>query len=126
MAPTLAYYVHHLSPDLVKFNDSIAVHWYGLSYVVGFYLAFLVMHSLAKRGMSEIKPEAVADFITMTAIFGMRPNATSARQACKTNEAPHPVTDWFGCPECATERCSMETAPFDTRRFTLLEDYLGH
>lgn len=71
MALTLAYYVHHLSPDLVKFNDSIAVHWYGLSYVVGFYLAFLVMHSLAKRGMSEIKPEAVADFITMTAIFGV-------------------------------------------------------
>ena len=67
----LAIYVHNLSPDLVHFTDSIAVHWYGLAYVLGFYLCYLVMHSLAKRGYSEIKPEAVADLITGVALFGV-------------------------------------------------------
>lgn len=66
-----AYYVHNISPDLYRFTDKLGIHWYGLAYVVGFYLAYLIMHRLAKRGMSEIKPEAVADFITMTAIFGV-------------------------------------------------------
>lgn len=67
----LATYVHNLSPDLVRFTDRIAIHWYGLAYVLGFYLCYLVMRSLAQRGLSEIKPDAVADFITMTALFGV-------------------------------------------------------
>lgn len=67
----LAHYLHDLSPHLVKFTDSIAVHWYGLAYVLGFYLAYRVMLFLAQRGLSEIKPEAVADFITQVALFGV-------------------------------------------------------
>ena len=67
----LAIYVHNLSPDLVKFSDRFGIHWYGLSYVLGFYFCYLVMHSLAKRGYSEIKPDAVADLITGTALFGV-------------------------------------------------------
>ena len=64
----LAIYVHDLSPLVVK---GLPFHWYGVAYVLGFYLCYLVMHSLAKRGMSEIKPEAVADLITGTALFGV-------------------------------------------------------
>lgn len=66
-----AYYMHDLSPHLIRFTDKIAVHWYGLAYVLGFYLTYKVMHLLAKRGLSEIKPDAVADFITMVALFGV-------------------------------------------------------
>ena len=66
-----AIYVHNLSPDLVRFTDRLQLHWYGLAYVLGFYLCYLVMHSLAKRGLSEIRPEAVADLITGTALFGV-------------------------------------------------------
>lgn len=65
------HYLHDLSPHLIQFTQSIAVHWYGLAYVLGFYLAYLVMFFLAKRGLSEIKPEAVADFITLVALFGV-------------------------------------------------------
>lgn len=68
---TLAYYLHDLSPHLIKITDRIAVHWYGLAYVLGFYLTYRVMLFLAKRQLSEIKPEAVADFITMVALFGV-------------------------------------------------------
>ncbi len=70
MPLTLAYYMHDLSPHLIRFTDRFAVHWYGLAYVLGFYLTYKVMHFLAVRGLSEIKPDAVADFVTMVALFG--------------------------------------------------------
>lgn len=66
-----AYYLHDLSPYLIKFTDGIKIHWYGLAYVLGFYLTYRVMYFLAKRGLSEIKPDAVADFITMVSLFGL-------------------------------------------------------
>ena len=66
-----AYYLHDLSPFVFKFTDKIAIHWYGLAYVLGFYLTYRVMHFLALRGLSEIKPEAVADFITLVSLFGL-------------------------------------------------------
>lgn len=67
----LAFYLHDLSPFVIRFSDSIAIHWYGLAYLLGFYLGYLVMVHLARRGLSEIKPEAMADFITIVAIFGV-------------------------------------------------------
>lgn len=67
----IAYYLHDLSPYVIRFSDSFAVHWYGLAYVLGFYLCYLVMRYLSKRGLSEIRPEQVADFITLVALFGV-------------------------------------------------------
>ena len=71
MTASLAYYLHDLSPYLLRFTDRIALHWYGLAYVLGFYLAYRVMLFLAKRGLSEIKATQVADFITLVALFGV-------------------------------------------------------
>lgn len=71
MTDFFAYYMHDLSPYVIRFTESFAVHWYGLAYVLGFYLTFLVMRFLARRGLSEIKPDQVADFITMVALFGV-------------------------------------------------------
>jgi hypothetical protein len=48
-----AYYLHDLSPHLLKITDKIAVHWYGLAYVLGFYLTYRVMLFLSKRGLCE-------------------------------------------------------------------------
>ncbi|HCN27447.1 MAG TPA: prolipoprotein diacylglyceryl transferase [Verrucomicrobiales bacterium] len=67
----LAYYLHDLSPHLLRITDGIAIHWYGLAYVLGFYLTYLVMVFLARRGLSQIKPAQVADFITLVALFGV-------------------------------------------------------
>ena len=67
----LAYYLHDLSPFVFKITDKIAVHWYGLAYVMGFYLTYRVMLFLANKGLSEIKPKEVADFITLVALFGV-------------------------------------------------------
>lgn len=65
------YYLHNISPFVMRLTDSIAVHWYGLAYVLGFYLAYRVMLFLSRRGLSEIKPGQVADFITLVSLFGV-------------------------------------------------------
>lgn len=49
----------------------MALHWYGLAYVLGFYCCFLVMRSLSRRGYGELKPDQVGDFITLVALFGV-------------------------------------------------------
>ncbi len=67
----LAYYLHDLSPQFLRLGDSLAIHWYGLAYVLGFYLAYLVMVRLARRGLSEIPEAKVADFISLVAVFGV-------------------------------------------------------
>jgi phosphatidylglycerol:prolipoprotein diacylglycerol transferase len=71
MTAIIAFYLHDLSPHLIRFTDSLALHWYGLAYVLGFYLAYRVMLLLAKRELSEIKEAQVADFITLVALFGV-------------------------------------------------------
>lgn len=66
-----AYYVHDLSPQLIRFGDRLAIHWYGLAYVMGFYCCYLIMVHLAKKGYGSLKPEQVGDFITFAALFGV-------------------------------------------------------
>jgi phosphatidylglycerol---prolipoprotein diacylglyceryl transferase len=67
----LAYNLHTFGPDLIHFSGNLGIHWYGLAYVLGFYCCYLVLHSLSKRGYGELKPDKVADFITMVALFGV-------------------------------------------------------
>lgn len=71
MTMHLAYYLHDLSPHLLRFTDSMALHWYGLAYVLGFYCTYRIMLFLSQRGLSEIKADQVADFITLVALFGV-------------------------------------------------------
>jgi phosphatidylglycerol:prolipoprotein diacylglycerol transferase len=67
----LAYYLHQISPYVIRFTDTMAIHWYGLAYVLGFYVGYLILLHLSRRGLSPIKPEQVADFITLVALFGV-------------------------------------------------------
>jgi len=66
----LAYYVHDLSPFLVQFGG-FGLRWYGLSYLAGFLVGILLYRKLARRGYSDLRPDQVADFITMGALFGV-------------------------------------------------------
>ncbi len=68
---SLAYYVHDLSPFLFRFTDTIGLRWYGLAYVAAFVVGIAVYRVLAQRGYSDLKPEAVSDFIIWGAIFGV-------------------------------------------------------
>lgn len=47
------------------------IRWYGLAYVLGFYLGFLVLRWLAKRDRFVLPPDRVADFLTYAFLFGV-------------------------------------------------------
>lgn len=66
-----AYYVHHLSPFLIPFGEGWGIRWYGLAYVLAFVVGIALYRRLARKGYSDIRPEAVTDFIVYGAIFGV-------------------------------------------------------
>jgi phosphatidylglycerol:prolipoprotein diacylglycerol transferase len=66
-----SHWVHDLSPQIIRFTEKIGLQWYGLAYVVGFYLCYVVMKKLADHGLGEIKANDLPDFITATAVFGV-------------------------------------------------------
>ncbi len=67
----LAYYIHQLSPFIVRFGGNFGLHWYGFAYVMAFLCGYLLYHRLATQGYGELAPAKVADFITFAAIFGV-------------------------------------------------------
>lgn len=61
-------YVHQLSPFLIQFTETFGIRWYGLSYLTGFFIAYLTIHHMAKKGTIAIRPDRVGDLITYLAI----------------------------------------------------------
>jgi phosphatidylglycerol---prolipoprotein diacylglyceryl transferase len=67
----LAYYVHDLSPFLIRFSENFGLRWYGLAYVLAFLLGIVVVRELSRRGWCDIPVDRVSDFIIGGAIFGV-------------------------------------------------------
>jgi len=67
----LAFYVHHLNPFLIQFNEQLGIRWYGLAYVFGFIAALYLMKWLARKGYGALKENQVGDFVFYAAIFGV-------------------------------------------------------
>jgi len=66
MTNILATYVHHLNPILVEIPGTpIAVRWYGLAYLAGFVLGYLLLLRLSKTKLYCIEPDKLSDFIAM-------------------------------------------------------------
>lgn len=51
-----------IPPDIVDIGP-VTVRWYGVSYVLAFVLAFLVLRDLAKRKRWPVEPDRVADVL---------------------------------------------------------------
>jgi phosphatidylglycerol:prolipoprotein diacylglycerol transferase len=51
-----------INPIVVQFGD-VKVHWYGITYILGFIAAGFILHALAKRGRWPIAPEKVVDVL---------------------------------------------------------------
>ncbi|MBI1371520.1 MAG: prolipoprotein diacylglyceryl transferase [Phycisphaera sp.] len=73
MINTLAVYVHRLNPYFIGPYavgpfESLGIRWYGLSYVMGFVAAWLIVKRLAKRGHALIPVDHVSDFVLAVAI----------------------------------------------------------
>jgi phosphatidylglycerol---prolipoprotein diacylglyceryl transferase len=67
----LAYYVHDLSPFLLRFGENFGLRWYGLAYVAAFFFGILIVRRLSRLGYCDIPPEKVSDFIIGGALFGV-------------------------------------------------------
>lgn len=64
----LAAYLHRLDPFAIEFSAGTGVRWYGLSYIAGFFVAYLLMRAMAGRGRSLIKRDRVGDLIIAIAL----------------------------------------------------------
>ncbi|MCA9293098.1 MAG: prolipoprotein diacylglyceryl transferase [Phycisphaerales bacterium] len=61
MVFTLATWLHDLDPFLWRITPSFGVRWYGLSYVLSFGLAWLLLSWLARTKRILLSPEQVTD-----------------------------------------------------------------
>jgi len=64
---TLAAWLHNLSPILIELGP-LPIRWYGLSYLAGFFVAYLMVRRVCRVGVSTLKPEHAADLVVAVAI----------------------------------------------------------
>lgn len=61
-------YVHDLNPFAIQFSENFGIRWYGLSYMLGFICAYILIRWLVSRQRVGFNPNMVGDFITYVAI----------------------------------------------------------
>ena len=66
-----AYYIDHFSPFIIEFGHGIGIRWYGMAYVLGFFLGYQMLRWFSRHGYSEMPEEKVADFVAATALWGV-------------------------------------------------------
>lgn len=66
--PPLAFWVHDLSPFVIRFGENFGIRWYGLSYVLGFLAGGWLMMRYHRAGRSMLPASQVLDFIFVLAI----------------------------------------------------------
>jgi phosphatidylglycerol:prolipoprotein diacylglycerol transferase len=62
-SPVLAYWTHNLSPFLIQFGENFGIRYYGLSYLLGFISAAVMLRNYAKAGRSLLPQERISDFM---------------------------------------------------------------
>lgn len=58
---SLGALLHTFDPFVLRISGDFGIRWYGLSYVAGFVIAFLVLRALARRSLILIPPDRVGD-----------------------------------------------------------------
>lgn len=53
----------HIDPVALDLPGPLDIRWYGLGYLLGFSLGYLVLRSLARRGFLRVDPDAIGDLI---------------------------------------------------------------
>ncbi|MGF1677639.1 MAG: prolipoprotein diacylglyceryl transferase [Candidatus Methylacidiphilales bacterium] len=68
MGSLLAYYIHDLSPFLIRFSGDWGIRYYGLAYLVSFWILFWGMGWFFQRGWSEVPLEKRGDLLTWAVV----------------------------------------------------------
>jgi len=61
-------WLHDLNPFLIRFTETLGVRWYGLAYVSGFALAWLVLNRMSRRGLTTMSSQKIADAMMVMVI----------------------------------------------------------
>lgn len=56
-------YIHRLDPFAVEVTEGLGVRWYGLSYLAGFVIAWLLLRWLSRKRRCALSPAEVPDFL---------------------------------------------------------------
>ncbi|MBN1902601.1 prolipoprotein diacylglyceryl transferase [Candidatus Sumerlaeota bacterium] len=59
-----SYYLHRISPYIVRFGGGFGLRWYGVSYVAGFIVGLLLLRHLSKAGFLKIKFNEIDALLT--------------------------------------------------------------
>ncbi|MEX2608228.1 MAG: prolipoprotein diacylglyceryl transferase [Kiritimatiellia bacterium] len=64
-------YIHRLHPEIVQITETLAVRWYGLSYLLGFWCGYLLLKKLIKRELMPLSVDQLQDCLSSFCIFGV-------------------------------------------------------
>ena len=64
LAQTTTHWTHDLDPFLIRFGENFGIRWYGLSYLMGFLVAFLLLRFYFVKRRSPLNPEQQTNFMT--------------------------------------------------------------
>jgi phosphatidylglycerol:prolipoprotein diacylglycerol transferase len=67
----MTHYIHHINPIVIELGGPLAVRWYGVSYLMGFIAAILLLRRWSKNGTFEVPTAEVSNFVVMLAFFGV-------------------------------------------------------
>ena len=56
---------HDLSPYLWRISGDFGIRWYGVSYLLAFAIAYILLRWLSKRGVTPIPHDRIADAMMM-------------------------------------------------------------
>lgn len=63
-------FLHTLDPFAIQLTDGFGLRWYGLSYLAGFIIAWVLLRWIAKSGRSPLEPIDIPDLM-VAAILGV-------------------------------------------------------
>lgn len=64
----LAYWVHDLSPFLIRFSENFGIRYYGLAYLAGFVAGIFLLHRYWRAGRSPFDLSAISDLMTFIVV----------------------------------------------------------
>ncbi|MDF3130515.1 prolipoprotein diacylglyceryl transferase [Kiritimatiellaeota bacterium B1221] len=64
-------YIHRIHPEIIQFTDTLAIRWYGLSYLAGFLCGYFLLKKLIKQKLLDLTVEQLQDCLTTFCIFGV-------------------------------------------------------
>ncbi|MCA9296786.1 MAG: prolipoprotein diacylglyceryl transferase [Phycisphaerales bacterium] len=56
-------YLHQIDPFIVQFSPSFGLRWYGMAYLAGLVIAWIVLRWMARTGRCAFTPVQVTDFL---------------------------------------------------------------